>query len=181
MKTTRMYSRVRKVRFMRRLRRRLNLRSLVRNEQGTQLAELALVLPVLLILFAGTAEFGRYFYEDTTLSKAARIGSRYLVTAKVSSFENNQAKKLVVYGNTAGTGAPLIEGLTTAHVIVTARNAAGTVISAGVPQTITVEIVGFKHKPLVNLGGLIKSETFSLDVDVKPSVTMRYLLTTPLV
>lgn len=176
-----MHSRLRKVRSMRRLRRQLSLRNLLRREQGTQLAELAIVLPILLILFAGTVEFGRYFYTYNTLSKAARIGSRYLVTAKVSTFEKNKAKHLVVYGNTDGTGSPLIEGLTTDHVLVTPRNAAGTPMQAGVPNTITVEIVGFKHAPLVKLGSLIKSETFSLDIDVKPSVTMRYLLTTPLV
>jgi Flp pilus assembly protein TadG len=166
---------------MRRLRRRLSLRALVRNERGTQLAELAIVLPILIALFAATAEFGRFFYEYTTLAKAARIGSRYLVTAKVSTVEKDQAKNLVVYGNTAGSGSPLISGLTTSHVVITPRNAAGQTMNAGVPQTITVEIVGFKHKPLVNLGGLIDNKVFSLAVDVKPSVTMRYLLTTPLV
>lgn len=176
-----MHSRLRKVRTMRRLRRRLSLRSLIRSESGTQLAELAIVLPILVVLFAGTVEFGRYFYTYSTLSKAARIGSRYLVTADVSAAEANNAKKLVVFGNTAGTGSPLIEGLTVDQVVVTPRNAAGQAMAAGVPNTITVEIVGFKHKPMVDLGGLIKSETFSLDIDVKPSVTMRYLLTTPLI
>ena len=51
----------------------------------------------------------------------------------------------------------------------------------GLPQTITVEIVGFTHKPFFDLDGLMKKEGFSLAVDVKPSVTMRYLLPTPLV
>jgi hypothetical protein len=181
MMTTKTHSNVTGIRFMRRLPRSLNLHGFVRNERGVQLAELAIVLPVLLILFAATAEFGRFFYEYTTLAKAARIGTRYLVTAKVSSFEKDQAKKLVVYGNTAGTGAPLIEGLTMDHVIITPRDADGAPQDAGVPQTITVQIMGFKHKSLMNLGGLIKNDAFSLEVDVKPSVTMRYLLTTPLV
>jgi Flp pilus assembly protein TadG len=176
-----MHSRVRKVRFLRRLRRRLELRTLIRNERGIQLAELAIVLPILLILFAATAEFGRYYYEYSTLAKAARIGTRYMVTAKVSNFERTRAKNLVVYGNTAGTGAPLIEGLTTDHVIVTPRDSFGVEQFAGVPQTITVQVVGFKHQPLFDLGGLMNNGTFSLNVDVKPSVTMRYLLTTPLV
>jgi Flp pilus assembly protein TadG len=176
-----MHSRIRKVRSMRRLRRRLSLRRLARNQKGTALAELAIVLPILVVLFAATAEFGRFFYEYSTLSKASRIGARYLVTAKVSTFERDQARNLVVFGNTAGTGKPLIEGLKVEHVIVTPRNAAGETITAGVPNTITVQIVGLKYKPLVDLGGLIKSETFKLNVDVKPSVTMRYLLTTPLV
>jgi hypothetical protein len=164
------------------LRRLLHLRAFARNEEGVQLAELAIVLPILLILFAATAEFGRYFYEYTTLAKAARIGTRYLVTAKVSCFEANQARKLVVYGNTAGTGAPLLEGLTTANVSITPNDTAcGGGSPPGVPETITVGITGFKHQPLFDLGGLMKNGTFSLNIDVKPSVTMRYLLTTPLV
>lgn len=176
-----MHSRVRKVRLLRRLRRRLQLRTLARSERGIQLAELAIVLPILLILFAATAEFGRYFYEYSTLAKAARIGARYMVTAKVSDFERSQARNLVVYGNTAGTGAPLIDGLTTENVVVTAKDDSGFEQLAGVPVTITVQIVGYKHQPLFDLGGLMKNATLSLNVDVKPSVTMRYLLTTPLV
>jgi|SRR5882724_3452823 len=176
-----MHSRIKKVRLLRRLRRRLQLRTLARNERGIQLAELAIVLPILLILFAATAEFGRFFYEYSTLAKAARIGTRYMVTAKVSSFERNRAKNLVVYGNTAGTGAPLVAGLTTDQVIITPKDSSGVEQLAGVPETITVQIIGYKHQPLFDLGGLMKSPTFSLNVDVKPSVTMRYLLTTPLV
>lgn len=173
--------RVRKIRLMRRRRNRTSLRRFVKDERGVQLAELAIVLPVLLIMFAATAEFGRYFYEYTTLAKAARIGSRYLITAKNSSFEKDKAKNLVVYGNLEGTGTPLIEGLTTSNVVVTPRDANGNPQPAGVPNTVTVEIQGFQHKSLVNLGGLMKNGSFSLNVDVKPSVTMRYLLTTPLV
>jgi Flp pilus assembly protein TadG len=176
-----MRARIRKVRMLRRLRRRLTIRGLVKDERGVQLAELAIVLPILLILLASTAEFGRFFYEYTTLAKASRIGARYLITANITPFEKNQARNLVVYGNTAGTGSPLVEGLTTEHVVITPRNADGEPQEAGVPATITVEISGFKHSSIVNLGGLIKSETLDLNIDVRPSVTMRYLLTTPLV
>ena len=167
-----------------RLRRLLHLRALAQDERGVQLVELAIVLPILLILFAATAEFGRYFYEYTTLAKAARIGTRYMVTAKVSCFEATQAKRLVVYGNTAGTGSPLIDGLTTDNVTVTPNDSLSDVCGGsapGVPETITVRITGFKHQSIFALGSLINSSTFSLNVDVKPSVTMRYLLTTPLV
>jgi hypothetical protein len=177
-----MHPRIRKVRLLQRLRRRSRIRGLVRNEQGAQLAELAIVLPVLLILFAATAEFGRYFYEYTTLSKAARIGARYLVTAKVNCFEANQARNLVVFGNTAGTGSPIIENLALENVTVTPNDLACTGgTPPGVPPTITVQITGYQHRTLFNLGGLMRSSTFNLNVDVKPSVTMRYLLTTPLV
>ena len=137
------------------------------------------------MLFAATAEFGRYFYEYTTLAKAARIGTRYMATADVSCFEATQAKRLVVYGNTAGTGSPLIDGLTTDNVIVSANASVSDICDGGaipgVPETITVRIKEFKHQPIFNLGALINNSAFSLNVDVKPSVTMRYLLTTPLV
>ena len=176
-----MHPRIRKVRLLRRRRRFSQIRSLARDERGVQLAELAIVIPILLILFAATAEFGRYFYEYTTLSKAARLGTRYLVTAKIDDFERGRARNLVVFGNVAGTGDPLLEELDVDHVIITARNELGEEQTEGVPQTITVEIVGFTHRPFFDLGGLMKQEGFSLAIDVKPSVTMRYLLTTPLV
>lgn len=171
-----MHARIRKLRMLRRLRRRF-----VRDERGIQLAELAIVLPVLLILFGATTEFGRFFYEYTTLAKATRVGARYMITTGVNVDEKNKARNLVVFGNTAGTGEPMVEGLDVDHVVITARNLDGDVIEAGVPATITVEIAGYKYEPLMDLGGMIKSDTFSLNIDVKPSVTMRYLLTTPLV
>ena len=175
-----MHQRVRKVR-LRRLRRRVQLRALARNERGIQLVELAIVLPIFLILFAATAEFGRYFYEYTTLAKATRTAARYLTISKISNYEKGRAQKLVVFGNVAGTGDPLIEGLELEHVVITPRNADGEEQTEGVPQTVTVEIVGFKHQPLFDLGGLLKKEGFTLAIDVNSRVTMRYLLNTPLV
>jgi hypothetical protein len=44
---------------------------------------------------------------------------------------------------------------------------------------VTVQIVGYQHQPIFNVGALLNNAGLSLNVDVKPSVTMRYLLTTP--
>ena len=176
-----MSPRIRKIRLLRRARRRFA--GIVHNEHGVQLVELALVLPLFVILFAATAEFGRYFYEYTTLSKAARLGARYLVTEKVDCVHANTARNLVVYGNTGGTGSPILPGLETTHVSVMPNDLdcdePGT--APGVPDAITITISGFKHKSLFDIGGLLKSSTISMDIDVKPSVSMRYMLTTPLV
>jgi hypothetical protein len=49
----------------------------------------------------------------------------------------------------------------------------------GVPDTVKVTIVNYQHQPLFDLGGLLKNDAVSLAIDVEPSVTMRYLLTTP--
>lgn len=175
-----MYTRIQKIRFRQRLLRRLARRLFV-SERGVQLVEMAIVIPIFVILFAAVAEFGRYFYEYTTLAKAARVGARYLVTSKVDCNQAALAKKLVVYGNTAGTGSPILPGLTTDNIAVSPNDldCAGT--PQGVPPTITVSVTGFKHVSLFNLGGLIKQPAVSMDIDVKPSITMKYMLTTPLV
>lgn len=139
-----------------------------------QLVEMSIVIPIFLLLFATTAEFGRYFYEYTTLAKASRVGARYLTTARISAAEDATARNIIVYGNPAGTGSPVLNGLQPSHIVIT--RAGGIPV---LPQTVRVEVAGYKHQPIFDLGKLIKKTGLSLKVDVKPSVTMRYLLNTP--
>lgn len=148
--------------------------SFLKDEQGVQLVELAIVLPIFILLFAATAEFGRYFYQYTTLAKATRAGARYLTSAAVDATEDTKAKNIVVYGNSNGTGSPIVQGLSTANVVITRQGGV-----PKVPQTVRVQISNFKHQPLFDLGALTNNQSFSLNIDVKPSVTMRYLLTQP--
>ena len=63
-----MHIRIRRIRNRRRWWRLHNLQRFRRDESGVQLVEAAIVLPIFLVLFAATAEFGRYFYEYTTLA-----------------------------------------------------------------------------------------------------------------
>jgi len=171
-----MMHRIRKIRNTRRSRRLQWLTRFRRDERGVQLLETAIVVPILLIMFGAVAEFGRYFYEYTTAAKAARVGARYLASKSVTSSTDyaTNAKRLVVYGNVAGTGSPVLPGLTIDNVDVQYQGAI-----SGVPDTVTVTIINYQHDSIVNLGALLKSETLSLDVDIKPSVTMRFLLTQP--
>ena len=170
------HHRIRKIRNTRRSRRLLWLGRFRRDERGVQLLEVAIVIPILLLLFGAVAEFGRYFYEYTTAAKAARLGARYLASKSVTSSTNylGPAKNLVVYGNIAGTGDPVLPGMTPANVDVQYIN--GTL---GVPELVQVNIVNYKHESIVNLGKLLKNNSLSTNVDVKPSVTMRFLLTQP--
>ena len=156
------------------------LRRLAGCERGTQLVELAIMLPLMLMMFAAVAEFGRYFYTYATLSKATRAGSRYLSAVPVKGgganvAEDAKAKKLVVYGdmNAADTSTPLAPGLTTAHVQITRAGGVGSV-----PATVRVEIVGYNYAPLVNVGKVAGKSSW-LDVPVRAGTTMRYLLNTP--
>ena len=171
-----MHHRIRKIRNTRRSRRFLWLSRFRRDDRGLQLVEVALVIPIMLLLFGAVAEFGRYFYEYTTVAKAARVGARYLVSKSVNSGTNYeaQAKNLVVFGNIAGTGSPVLDGLSVDNVQV--QYVGGT---AGIPELVKVSIVNYPHKSVLDLGKLLNNAGLSLNVDVKPSVTMRFLLTQP--
>jgi Flp pilus assembly protein TadG len=171
-----MHHRIRKIRTIRRSRRLLWLSRFRSDERGVQLVEVALVIPIMLLLFGAVAEFGRYFYEYTTAAKAARVGARFLASKSVNSGTNYelQAKNLVVYGNIGGTGSPVLPGMTINNVDVQYAGA-----TSGVPETVTVNIINYQHQSIVNLGALLKNTALSTDVAVKPSVTMRYLLTQP--
>jgi Flp pilus assembly protein TadG len=176
-----MHVRLRKIRLMRRISRRAGFARLTRNERGVQLAELAIVLPLLVVMFAATAEFGRYFYAYTTLAKGARVGARYLAGACVKDYEDTNAKNIVVYGNAAGTGSPILPGLDPSKISIVRKDAAGNVVTAGVPATVTVTTTSLNFQPVFDLGGLMRNNGLSLNIALNPSVTMRYLLTTPCV
>ena len=84
-------------------------------QRGAALIELALITPLLLILTFITTEFGRALYEYNTVVKATRDAVRYL-SVQTPGTHITEARNLMVYGNTAGTGAPLAPGLSLANV-----------------------------------------------------------------
>jgi Flp pilus assembly protein TadG len=103
-------------------------RRLTNGEDGSAMVEFAIMLPVLLILFAGAAELGRLFYTYTTLAKATEVGARYLSTsfqatspvAADATAAQNIAKSLAVCGHTTCTNqTPIVPGLTTSNITVT--------------------------------------------------------------
>lgn len=145
-----------------------------RSERGTQLVELAIVLPILLMLLAASAEFGRFFYTYQTLAKATRTGARYLMTETAAGTMDAKAKNLVVYGNQSGTGTPVISGLSSGNIRVTRTGG-----SNAFPERVTVRIENYTYQPYFDLGKLIGSPTLSLRVNVSPSTTMRYFSSIP--
>ena len=149
---------------------------LARCERGTQMVELAIVLPVLCVLLATTAEFGRFFHTYTTLTKATRSAARYLTTAPGNGADDAKAKNLVVYGNTEGDGDPLLQGLSTGNVSITRQGGAA---SAGMPEKVTVTIDSYVYQPIFNPGAFIKDDRASLNIEVSPSTTMRFLSSLP--
>jgi hypothetical protein len=64
----------------------IGLRRLARCTSGVAAVEMALVLPLLLVLICGCAELGNYFLDEHRLVKAVRDGARYAARQDISYF-----------------------------------------------------------------------------------------------
>ena len=53
------------------------LRALLASDDAAAAAEMALVVPLLVILMFGSFELGRYFLDEHVVVKAVRDGARY--------------------------------------------------------------------------------------------------------
>jgi hypothetical protein len=70
------------VRVLRSLRQRIGTRS--RRERGQSMVEMALTLPILLLIMAGTLEVGWYFNTYLTLVDATREAARYAADGEIA-------------------------------------------------------------------------------------------------
>src|SRR5262245_32924130 len=163
---------------------RKKVRELFRRDDGTQLIEFAIVFPVLLLLFAGTAELGRLFYRYTSLAKATRGGARYLSLVKETDWSvapcgslnmtcTVAGKNMVMCGNPGGCGGAgqpaVIDPNLQANNIVITPPATGT---PG-PKYVTVAITNYNYTPLVfNLNAMTGG---NFNLTLTPSTTMRYM------
>lgn len=139
-----------------------------RKQKGQSLVEFALVVPFLLLLVVGTIELGRAYYYYNILSKSVREGARYVSGHSYdSATELPNAKKMVVYGNTGGSGNPVVPGLTTAMVNITPRGGAGPYDSSNPPPWVKVS-VSYPYTSVI--AGLI-----TLNLNLTPGVEMRYV------
>src|SRR5688572_3558108 len=134
------------------------LRPTVCREDGSSIIELAIVFPILLVLFVGVAELGRLFYTYTTLAKATKVGARFLSTSRnVTKGDADEiaaakaeARSLVVCGFLDCTDKPpIVSGLTTANVIICDNYSVPCtpVIPAGPVKYFKVEITDYSYSP----------------------------------
>jgi hypothetical protein len=85
------------------------------SEDGTAVIEAAVVVPVLIIIMVGLADFGRAYATLSAAQKSLRGATRYLATlppAAVCDWGLTKARNLAVYGRTdPPTGSvPLVAG-----------------------------------------------------------------------
>lgn len=112
-------------------------------QRGLALVETAITLPFLLFVMLAASEFTFAFVQHTSLTKAARQGARYVaeeaidgtLTVNVTNALIDDTRRLVVYGNTAGTGTPAVNGLTVNDVTVSDVGGNNVEVSINFPYT----------------------------------------------
>lgn len=143
------------------------LTSRKKNERGVELLEFALVLPFLLLCCLGLMEFGRAYYTYNILTKAVRDGARFacqdriLNTGVFPTGTVTNVQRVVVYGNTTGTGYPKLAGLSTGQVSVTPQ------LVTMAEQYVTVR-VAYSYAPLFRM-------VMPSNITLSPSVKMRFI------
>ncbi len=151
------------------------VRRFFRRENGTHMVELAIVLPVMLMMLGGLAEFGRFFYTYNKLTTAVRAGARHACKwERNASWTFPETSNMVVYGDFGGAGSPILPGLTTANVVVQANGP-----SVNAIDSVTVKIVNYNYTPLFDLGKLVGIPALSLSIPMNANATMHQLYNGP--
>lgn len=145
-----------------------------KRQRGLALVETAIVLPLLLFIMLAAAELTNAFVQHNTLTKIVRDGARHAAGKAMSNrvvFHLSpelvaETRHLVVYGNPAGTGAPILPNLTLDAV---------TVSDAG-GEHVEVSVV-YAYTGI--LGSVLPAFGFGpghvLDMNLQASVRMRGL------
>lgn len=159
----------------------------LRRSRGVAILELAIIMPVLLLLAFGALEFSIAIAQYKALTLQTRIAARYLSSrAPGDAASRAEAICLVKYGvasATACTGSLIAPGL--AAAVVTVEDSANSVThnaqASGTTgyqvrvNLVTVKITGYQYQPTVGsfLSGLSGKGTITFN---PISTTMRQVL-----
>jgi len=139
------------------------------------MTEFAIVLPVLLLLLFGVTEVGRLLVRYNALTKAMQDGARYAAAyallgttgaVNIDAQLQTEVRNVVVYGNPAGSGTPLLAGLQPSQI---------QVVDAG-GDLVRVD-VAYPYQPLLgnSLPNFGLGSSISTAFTMQASITMRAL------
>jgi len=139
------------------------------------MVELAIILPLMVMLLVAVTEIGRAIVQYNALTKALQDGARHAAaygllgttgSVYIDGGLENEIRNLVVYGDTQGGTTPLVEGLTPGQVEVSVPGPGLIQVAATYPY---VPVMG-SSIPTFGYG----SPT-GLAVNLRAAVTMRAL------
>jgi len=96
-------------------------------QSGVAMTEFVIVLPAMLLLMLGVTELGRAMVRYNALTKSVQEGARYAAAyallgttgaLNIDAQLTGEVRNVVVYGNSAGVGTPILAGLTPAQISV---------------------------------------------------------------
>jgi Flp pilus assembly protein TadG len=144
---------------------RARARRRLASERGSQLIEMALVLPVMLLLLAGIVDMGFLFKDYQVVTNAAREGARMAalpgwttdqITGRVNSY--------LAAGGLAGTATTTVTNVTIVTDAGTGRSIGGTRVTVELPHTYMV---------IGPISQLIQGASVANTVTLRAAVTMR--------
>lgn len=116
----------------------MRLSRFARNERGTAMVEMAIVLPLIILFFLGMIDFGRAIFLYNNLTNAAREGARFGASQVGSSLPSASA----------------IQDTTRARIVSfsgAAVDPTATITASPTPSTITVSIANYSFDPITPL------------------------------
>ena len=123
----------------------LHIKTCRDNERGSTLVEFAIGVTVFLTAMFAVLEFGRALWVHNALTDAARRGARYATLNTAAS--SSQVKNVVIYGNPAGSGTPMLPNLSATNVDVVYN---GFALNDG---TVTVSINDYEFEFVIPIVG----------------------------
>ncbi|MEN9836769.1 MAG: hypothetical protein RLZ79_437 [Pseudomonadota bacterium] len=143
---------------------------------GLAIVEMAIVLPILMLLTLAAGEFGRAFIQYSRLSHRVQSAARFVAentlqgttgVAVLTDSIRTQARNLVLYGTTSAGTKPAVPGLTATDVAITVT-----------PDGIVNVSIAYAYRPVI--GDALPVFGFGQDIAtasilLKPRVVMRAL------
>ena len=144
--------------------------------KGLAVIEMAIILPILILLTLAAGEFGRAFIQYSRLSHRVQSAARFVAenalqgttgVALLTSTVNTQARNLVVYGTPSVGTTPAVPGLSPDDVVVTVT-----------PDGVISVSIDYAYEPVI--GEVFPAFGFGEDIataaiSMKPKSVMRAL------
>lgn len=134
---------------------------LCRDRRGAALVEFGILAPVLIVLALGVMEFGWALQSFHVVDKGVRDAARYLARQTTPACggavaNTTQAKNLAMFGNTAGSGNPVLSYWTDPNTITV--NVSCVATSSGNPAWISPN--GGAQIPIVSVTAAVPYRGF---------------------